>query len=257
MKKTWYAVIFTILCCSMWLVSCDLNSYQGTQNDLFEVGIRNLPGTPGARNDTIEVIEEDNYGRVLFRFSSDGVFFVDASQVVEDRNLKAYVICQKSTKTEAYYLENECYLVAKDWDYFTEDVLADFKNKNDWNKELVDSKLTCCKIGEPTSDMSFHLPSDEEIRSIIGKLDEDVTWTEEVTWTTDFINYDATGRALVFVRVHSNSSVQFCGSYIMISDSTGSFTIEATQKIDDFYNHKQELINLKEKVGWIPLKDVQ
>ncbi len=54
------------LCC---LAACDPTFYYGPDMDLVATAVRSLPGCYGEfRSTTVEVMETDDYGRVLFAY---------------------------------------------------------------------------------------------------------------------------------------------------------------------------------------------
>ncbi|MBQ9779709.1 MAG: hypothetical protein IJW00_02070 [Clostridia bacterium] len=256
MKKIltpWLCVaIFVVLLIN--LSSCffaiDPGPYSGNRDDLYSLVTCNIPGAPGSENATIEVVETDDYGRILFRFSCRSSFYYDAVNSLAGEspvNLRAYMICQKSSAGSVYYMENVCYLTAKSWDEFSDDVLTAFKQANMWNREPNEKNWAVCNIKQ-TPDYDY--PGEDELADVFG------TPGENVSLEYDVVSVDAHGKTLIFVReLYSPAMNQFeyYKSYIAISDENGKFSKEYSIEIEDFYNHTQKLITLKELVGWAPI----
>jgi hypothetical protein len=210
----------------------------------------NIPGAPGAENASIEVVETDAYGRILFRFSCRSSFYHDAINSSPDEspvNLRAYMICQKSSRNFVYYMENVCYITATSWDDFSEDILTAFKQANMWNEEPTEKSWSVCKTNQT---LDYHYPSKNELADISGNLGENVSIEYDV------VSIDTCGKTLIFVReIHSPAlnHVEYGKSYIAISNENGEFCREFSIEIEDFYHHTAELIALKETVGWMHL----
>lgn len=225
----------------------DPGPYSGNQDDLYALVENNIPGAPGDENATIEVIEKDSYGRILFRFSSRSTLYNDASDCAPDKdrvNLRAYVVCQKSSGNFVYYMENVCYLTAKSWDDFSDDILTAFKQANMWNQEPNEANWSVCKV---KSSLDYNYPSEQELFDISG------TSGENIHLIYDIVSMDARGRTLIFVRELYSPGVnqmEYYKSYVAISNENGGYSKEFSMEIEDFYNHTAELIAFKETVDW-------
>ncbi len=81
------------LCC---LVACDSTHHQGSDKEPVATAVRSLPGCYGEfRSTTVEVMETDGYGRILFAYHESSCL---------DGHMIALCIMQKSEKSEVYYL---------------------------------------------------------------------------------------------------------------------------------------------------------
>lgn len=79
---------------------------------------------------TYEIMETDNYGRVMFTYS--------APSFITEKNEAAIVICQKITKDSVYFYEDVCY----EFVHSEAQDLQTLKNMNDWNQPLNNDKMT-------------------------------------------------------------------------------------------------------------------
>lgn len=251
--QKFHKIVFPILCIilSYNLSSCffaiDPGPYSGPHNDLYALACCTIPGAPGYENVTIEIVETDSFGRTLYRFSSSSKFYHDAARnddVNDLRNLKAYVICQRSSNVDVYYMENICYITAKNWTDFSEDILLSFKQRNMWNQDFDESQCSVRKIKQTSN---FALPDDEELIDILG------TPSACSQFISVPVSVDANGRTLLFVReIYSIAPNEFgyYKSYILISDESGKYSQEFYVEIEDFYNHQEDLETLKKNTGW-------
>ena len=82
-----------------------------------------LMGTP------IQVIEQDEYKRVLFSYT--------AKDGVTGQKRTVWVICQKMTSKEIYYYEDFNYSFSDD-----QEAIESLKQKNDWGKPLDEQKFS-------------------------------------------------------------------------------------------------------------------
>lgn len=220
----------------------------GKHKDLYALVNCTVPGAPGYDNVTIDIIETDSYGRTLFRFSSCSQFYHDAaknSNANDFRNLRAYVICQKSNDNTVYYMENVCYLTTKSWSDISEEDLLSFKQDNMWDQEFDEDK---CSIRKFIKSLRYSFPSEDELVDILG------TPSDSTNFITSVVSVDRNGRTLAFVREISSASsyeYRYCKSYILISDENGEYSRECSIEIQDFYNHQEDLATLKQASGWV------
>ena len=125
------------------LFSCKQNV---TENDVLAIcssfavpgmNISDMKGSPY----TVNVIEKDSYGRILFEHES--------INTICSSMRKVYVICQKYNENYIYYYEDICYI----FDNGNVDLTL-LKEQNDWNCPLEESKLSERKYGVS---LDYHL----------------------------------------------------------------------------------------------------
>ena len=123
------------------------NEYNGENPELYTVAIHNFLGSEGCGSNgeipvssQLGIIETDSYGRVLFYYH-EGII----------KEGCGYGISQKTQDGYVYFYQDDCVIPADDdWNYrevtheewFTEDELAAFKARNDWNQPLNELKCT-------------------------------------------------------------------------------------------------------------------
>lgn len=87
---------------------------------------------------TVEVLEKDTYGRIMFIYS--------APSVITEQNESAVVICQKKTNDFVYFYEDICYEFVETEITNENTKFLEIKDRNDWNKPLSDEKMTFRRI---------------------------------------------------------------------------------------------------------------
>lgn len=113
-----------------------------------------------------KIIETDDYGRILYSYTT-------YNAILNVENCTATVICQKIDDDYIYFYEDVCYIVSG----ISEQTIDGLKEKNDWNKELDESKL---------SKILYRVSIDGFIRSDLDYDDLDEAWL-------DFENKTKTG----------------------------------------------------------------
>lgn len=239
------------------LVGCDFASSAGRKyDDLYRMVKCHIP-TPDFGRVGIEIVEEDDYGRILFRYSDTDTRFT-GEKSDNPTAVYGYFICQKRTKTDVYYFDTVCYMLGEDWDSFTEDILDDFKHLNEWNQEIISKDII-----RANPKFTGRYPTNAEIEAITGlSLAEN---NENGYFKSDeYVNCDSRGRSLFFVHIYSVEYVDsypsytYLYSYILISTPSspsfsGEFLADNAIKVERFQNHRKELIEVKEKAGWEPI----
>ena len=237
--------LFTIVLSLLLLTSCVHREYKGTDYDLYGVAMYSIPGV-GDETTTISIIEQDSYGRTLFRavvpsglygYGNDGI---------------AYAICQKSDKQYTYFYPNVCYFLRSSQSEFTDELLTELKLLNDWESELCEQKMIGCK-----------LPSRRNLYKNIDYDDKDVDDSLSVLLTDDqemqksIIRQLDSGELLIFARSYNTKLTMitevepfevravfdsYANAYIVVYDPQ-SKTIKYTL-LEDMYDHNAALIEL-------------
>ena len=93
-------------------------------------------------NVDIQVTEQDDYGRVLFSYTT--------YDVITGQEQTAWVICQKITKQAVYYYEDQNYSFSD-----SQDSIESLKQQNDWGAPLNEQQ---CSVRQPKFKMFFSTP---------------------------------------------------------------------------------------------------
>ncbi len=181
-----------------------------------------------------EVIETDKYGRRLFAFSTS-----DSS---------GYCILQKTDDSYAYYYDNISFQLRRESErisvlideYAPEDV-EELKVKNDWDKELDESKMVKkAFMGEfLLSKSRKSVISEEKITKLLNSNFENKYYDD---YDFFFCDYSQTGQELFNIR----------GEYLMILNADGTYNADHyLMKIDDWEQINSLLAEIKKNNGWV------
>ena len=153
------------------LASGCYNGYTGEHVDLYTEAINSVPWVNGYSwgadfkcDPEIEIIDEDQYGRVMFTYYEKYYSGADIS-------FSALIICQGSNEKEVFYYEDENYIVKKQVIYsqnlerFTEEEIEKLKANNDWNKKISYDKCVRKEITRSKPE----IPNEEELQEIRKK----------------------------------------------------------------------------------------
>lgn len=119
------------------------------------------------------MIDEDDYGRKLFRLDSqrEGFFNVFSDYTIADSpntRVIAFLICQKYANGNVYYYRDQCYIYSA-LPELESDKKQIFKAKNDWNKPF--NEKLCTKVSDDLSNTyKVHLHNYEE--KVIAGLED-------------------------------------------------------------------------------------
>ena len=242
-----------IICVLMFLAACSTQveiMYEGDYPELFSTAVYTILGArgyipiPTMRRNThdpprIEILEKDNYGRVLFRYG-DGNYFAGVS----------LVIMQKADGEYAYF-----------YPYYNvvstsiPNIMDEFKEANSWNKELSDeSKFERVRITRQKEDGPI---SDEQLINVYRDIFPITNSTDRQILSNDvfFIRTDNYGRSIYFftwgIWVGVNDNVYEETYYTVFFQTDRSFDIETGMlEITDRYNYQTELRLFMEANGW-------
>ena len=125
--------MLVILMCLISIVGCQ-NKYR--KHISLDSAICASYAVPGMYCDDLkggafsyEIIEEDSYGRILYRF--------ETINCLTEKEETVYVICQKTVSKYVYFYEDICYLFEEN----DNDDLMALKERNDWESELNTEKM--------------------------------------------------------------------------------------------------------------------
>lgn len=270
LRYVFWALLLTILVC---LTGCTARDYiyEGKHKDLYTVAVCNIFGAYGCgwgihftAAPNIEIIENDDYGRTLFFYDeNDG----DLVQFFGT----AILIMQKSEGGYVYYYQDDCYTPYYNVDrptynhpeyseIFTEEAIAQLKERNDWNKEINIEKCTKSKIVNKKEDSPLRLKDkdfDNAITPYLTSLGYNVDGG--VFSSARFCNADKYRRSLFLVYARRDfDDVENSSDYeyryfelAMIFNPDKSCPIENIYDISDTSLDFCEIIkSLKQTAGW-------
>lgn len=232
----------------MILTSCGYSGYSGARSDLYSVASNSVLwlngyswGADYVCDPSIEVIEEDSYGRTMFTYYEDHYKGSDIS-------FSALIICQSSNEKEVFFYEDINYIIKEQTLYspnienFTNDEISYLKSINDWNKEINYDK--CVK--KDISKSKQKIPNEKEIHNL---LVEKLTLTNgEYSLSMDYLtnNIDESKYIVYgYISKSDDEGICFIG-LVKIEDSIDLFTIIPS----NVYDYKAEFIEFKELNDW-------
>ena len=258
------AVIIVLVLAALALLFYDVYidppEYIGENPELYTVAINNFLGSAGCgSNGEIPVpsktgiIETDSYGRILFYYHE--------GTIIEGCG---YGILQKSQDGYAYFYEDDCVIPAvDDWNYsevtheewFTQDELAEFKARNDWDLPLNDTKCAREQIvkKKPKSKLKLEEADFDKVAKAYYKS-QGIYYTEKSVYGYDeFFIADDYGREIYFLYSYIRGLPNMDAKYnliIMFQPDGSCDTEKAVAVITDSLNHREVLKEFKQCNGW-------
>jgi len=242
------SVLLVLLLLTIVLTSCFQGvRYTGDYPELFSVAIGSALGTRGFVEAGIEssreaepsvwVLEEDDFGRVLFGYSEGGVSREVGSGKSASRRVRVYLVAQRSEGNYVYFYPHYNFIIGVGsgihiHDRYFEDLLRvsnedlyALKEANSWNQEMSD-------------DTAF-----ERVRIVRRKERGPVTSEIRVDWMI-YLRTDRFGRSVYAISSDYSHTVYLFQPDNSLDWETGF--IEMT----DLFNYQTELRLFMEANGW-------
>ena len=236
------------------------NEYNGENPELYTVAIHNFLGSEGCGSNgeipvssQLGIIETDSYGRVLFYYH-EGVI----------KEGCGYGISQKTQDGYVYFYQDDCVIPADDdWNYrevthedwFTEDEIAAFKTRNDWNQPMNDSKCTKEQIvrEKPKPKLNLKKGDFDEVAKACFE-EKGIPYSQKSVHSSDtFFIADDYGREMYVLHCYIRGVTANKLDYdlVIIFNPDGSCdTSKAVTEISDFLNYRDLLKEFKQRNGW-------
>jgi len=244
MKRLTAGLLLLIL---LFLTGCtfgrDTRRHYGKYPEYFSIPINSMLGITGSEMDDIEILEKDSKGRVMFAFISWGSNIdTKADGIIDNPELYSIIICQKTDSEYSYYYPDYHFVAAHTKKEITKDQIAALKIRNDWEKDINESKMT--KVGIVRNKKQNNSGGSRKEKIFKGKVDFE-------NETLSFIGFgkDKDNRWLYFVRVLDNVS-NYKRSYMLILNKDYSYKDSYLQQVDDVWNYQEQLKKFKELNNW-------
>ena len=244
-------ILMILLIFTMILTSCGYSGYSGKHSDLYSVAANSVLWLNGYSwgadyecDPSIEVIEEDSYGRTMFTY-------YEKYYKGGDISFSALIICQDSNEKEVFFYEDINYIVKEQILYtqntenFTDDEIAYLKLINDWDKEINYDKCVRKDIAKAKQKLS----SEKEIQNLI--IDEFTLVNGEYSLFMDYLTSNI------------DDSKYIVYGYISKTEQEGISFIGLVENSDDIklnilvpsnvYDYKDEFIEFKKLNNWYPI----
>ena len=183
-----------------------------------------------------EVIETDKHGRRLFAFTNG--------------DLRGYCILQRTDDSYAYYYDNVSFRLEDKRlsvliDDYDPDDLKELKGKNDWDKELDESKMVKKIFVKATELVRSREPIFDQ-KTVNKLVSKSLEGKDTTSFYSSFCDYSQTGQELFYIKKYANGN-----EYLLILNSDGTYDPEnGLVKIDDWDNINSLLAEIKENNGW-------
>lgn len=215
--------------------------YRGEYLDLYTVAINSVLWTFGASPQTdfagdplIEIMEEDDFGRVLFRYT-EKYFSPNIS-------FSSLIILQSKKNDFAYYYE-DCNFISKEKSYYSDepaifdlDDINELKNINDWNQPVNFDK--CVKKDFVSYKKTLSLTDNQE-KNILSKF------PQFHSIPLFLLTENKNGDKLCYGKLIGYQEELKYIVIILKNDSTFSIF-----EPNDLYNYQEELKMFKEQNSW-------
>ena len=177
-----------------------------------------------------DIIEEDSFGRILFRF--------EAFNCLTEQNESVYVVCQGKDTKYIYFYEDICYQVEANDGV---DLTA-LKENNDWESQLNQKKMSR-RESMVTYDIFIIEDHDLEFNAVWDACDKELGALRSESNIISFLDADSEGKGMYLYSVHNGEVNK---KYIVIiSPEYEVEYIKAPNTID--YETFQRF---KEECGW-------
>ena len=242
MKKVTIIIIIVLIVST--ITGCRL--YDGEHWELYRMVRLNVLATNGVGETDkvdIEVIEEDEYGRILFSYSMNISYVYTGYE-----SIRIIAICQESDRRRTYYYEDQCFIISDSYENISQEDIDNLKADNDWGEPLNEDEYSSRPIKPKYSD--FYRMGARDI--FISEID--VEDTLEVS--CGFTDYDGISKILFYIV--TNEYIESDGDYthkqnfyVMIINEDGTYNKdEFLVEIDDLYNYQKQLHEFKISNGW-------
>lgn len=222
---------------------CNYKGYSGEHTDLFTVAINSILwncghsyGADFAKDSEIEIIDRDEFGRILFRYQEK---FYSAGTM----KLSALIVSQYTFDSQVYYYE-DCNYIVKDRSVsltFEQEEIERLKGINDWGKPINVDKC----IGK-TIIKKKH--KNAEIESAVK--DRVITEYKVPDYRhlvyADYLTEDKNGNCIFYgvIALQIYEKVIFFVAFVNADGDIKLFTPS------ELFNYNEELKNFKAENGW-------
>lgn len=258
-----FVLIFTLLISAFLFAGCTYRGYKGEQPELYSVAWASIPTLSGFRSNgealydaVVEVLETDDYGRILFSYSED---------VRDYDGFGCYILIMQRTDGEkAYYYSDDCYIYM---DYENSNVLIDvdsseiedLKALNDWNEPIDESKCEVTDIirKKPEGDIKVNNSYFEEIVREYHEGSGRYIHPKN----SSFVDYyrfgisDDYGREIYvvftsFEEFTEKTEINYEYVFLIVVNPDKSYDSANVIILNDIANPRDETKQLKAKAGW-------
>ena len=241
-------ILMILLIFTTILTSCGYSGYSGKHSDLYSVAANSVLWLNGYSwgadyecDPSIEIIEEDSYGRTMFTYYEK---YYKGANI----SFSALIICQDSNEKEVFFYEDINYIIKEQIKYtpnienFTNDEIEYLKLINDWDKEINYDK--CVRKNKTKAKQK--LSSEKEIKNLI--IDEFTLVNGEYSLFMDYLtsNIDDS-KYIVYGYIRKTEQEGIC--FIGLVENSDNIKLNILVP-SNVYDYKDEFIEFKKLNNW-------
>lgn len=240
-------LFFIISLCLTSLCGCRMNPYPEEHVMVVSQTSYAFPSGNAFEYDSrSEILETDEYGRVLFAYNNG---FGDCSVGIRQKHDDKYV----------YYYDNVSFLYTSEYRVSTPEQINGLKEANDWNEPLNEGKMIKRKFVNQYS-LSQRIDPVLEQKELTQTLYMTIEETEKTMILFNVFDVSQAGQQLFYVERRINISTTGgyeyspFDSYFMILNADGSYDPENYLLIIDDMDESNSpslLAEIKERNGWV------
>ena len=261
------SALFLVLVLSLLMFSgCfRIPEYKGPNPELCSVAWANLVDVRGYCSDgelsgppTIEILQTDTYGRVLFSYSEEYYY--------SEKKGVYLLVMQGCDESNASYYPDDCYyhIFADVVDYkcvYDTDIIETLKLINDWEKPMDTSKCesTAIVTRKPEGDIK-NAESDSYLEKIVERYYERTDKyvdPRNISFVrlSRFVMKDDYGREMYIVYTNfeeygNKVEIYYSYKFLMVFTPDGNCHEESVTLMNDPNNAQNDVKQIKEMCGW-------
>lgn len=258
-------LILALLTSTLLFAGCTYSGYKGDNPELCSVAWANIPTLHGyafngevSFDAEIEILETDNYGRILFRYSEDANGYGQYDCYI--------LIMQRADDKNAYYYPDDCYTFLSleyedlwnDLDLNGSEITA-LKERNDWDKPLDASKCESTQILRKKPEGKINV-SDSYFENIVRQYHEN-SGRYIHPKNTSFVQYftfgisDHYGREIYvldtrFEEFTDKTETNYNYVFLVAVNPDKSYNPATVIILDDPADPSKEVKQIKAELGW-------
>jgi len=246
MNKSTRMILFVIIALCLTLIcGCRRTPYPAEHVMVVSQTSYAYPSGNAVEHDSrSEILETDEYGRVLFTYNNGfGVYSIG--------------IRQKHDEKYVYYYDNVSFLYTMKYREYTPEQVSDLKESNDWNKPLDEEKMIKRAFLDQYS-LQKNIDPVLDYKDLEKPVNASVGYDENISVGVYLVDASQTGQQLFHVSRKINVSTTgeydyaHLDYYLMILNSDGTYDPE--NYLIEFKDQSEisaALAEIKERNGWV------
>ena len=260
MKKILAFLLVVLMLLSLMGVSCHppVGTYR---TELFVVATHSLLGVRGGDRESVFVLEEDDFGRVMFAFGGNTIIdYVIDNEPSPLFNILAVLIVQRTTRRYSYFYDginvifhqialdaatrpggyhSASGFLSEDFvmEHFTEEQLMQLKAENNWNEELSEDRFFRVRVA--TGDKERHM-------TYVSRRTQSIAFPDVLLSERDSVPLTMDRNENVIYFMGDGSRVGF----LLMFDRNGDLIEGAVMRLVNLWDYRDQLREFKEANGW-------